>query len=86
MHTTVLGRRFYGNEVVYREDPRGRPYFWIGGAWPRIEHIEGTDCEAVRQGFVSVTPLGLDATHVAGLDHFRALYATENHSSSGGPA
>ena len=62
LKTTTLGKRFYGNEVVYREDPRGRPYFWIGGAWPRIEQVEGTDCEAVRQGWVSVTALGLDAT------------------------
>jgi len=59
---TNLGRRYYGNEVVYREDPRGKAYFWIGGAWPRIEQLEGTDCEAVRQGWVSITPLGLDAT------------------------
>lgn len=63
LKTTNLGKRYYGNEIVYREDPRGRPYFWIGGAWPRIDHVEDTDCEAVRQGWVSVTPLGLDATH-----------------------
>ena len=62
LKTTTLGRRFYTNEIVFREDPRGRPYFWIGGAWPRIEHVEGTDCESVRQGWVSVTPLGLDPT------------------------
>ena len=62
LKTTVLGKRYYGNELVFREDPRGRAYFWIGGAWPRIDNVEGTDCEAVRQGWVSVTPLGLDAT------------------------
>jgi 5'-nucleotidase len=73
VRTTSLGKRFYGNEVVHREDPRGRGYFWIGGAWPRIEHVEGTDCEAVRQGWVSVTPIGLDVTHhaeLATLTHF----------------
>lgn len=63
LRTTSLGKRFYGNEVVHREDPRGRGYFWIGGAWPRIERVDGTDCEAVRQGWVSVTPIGLDVTH-----------------------
>lgn len=73
VRTTSLGKRFYGNEVVHREDPRGRGYFWIGGAWPRIEHVEGTDCEAVRQGWVSVTPIGLDVTHhgeLAAMPHF----------------
>ncbi|MCC6623718.1 MAG: 5'/3'-nucleotidase SurE [Deltaproteobacteria bacterium] len=78
MHTTTLGRRFYGNEVVYREDPRGRPYFWIGGAWPRIEHIEGTDCESVRQGWVSVTPIGLDVTLTGALDHFRTWFTSDS--------
>jgi 5'-nucleotidase len=63
LRATTLGKRYYGNEVVFREDPRGRAYFWIGGAWPRIEEVEGTDCEAVRQGWVSMTPLGLDTTH-----------------------
>lgn len=72
---TRLGRRFYGNEVVYREDPRGRPYFWIGGAFPRIDRVEGTDCEAVRQGYVSITPIGLDVTAtdaLSALPHFDA--------------
>ncbi|MFO0751368.1 MAG: 5'/3'-nucleotidase SurE [Myxococcota bacterium] len=73
--TTTLGRRYYGNEVVHREDPRGRPYFWIGGAWPRMEHIDGTDCEAVRHGWVSVTPLGLDATHRPGLEHLTTHFS-----------
>lgn len=78
MHTTVLGRRYYSNEVVTREDPRGRSYFWIGGAWPRIEHLEGTDCESVRTGWVSLTPLGLDATNRVALDHFTTHYAAES--------
>lgn len=73
---TALGKRFYGNEVVHREDPRGRAYFWIGGAWPRIEHIDGTDCQAVREGWVSVTALGLDGTHLPAAAHL-ATHFTE---------
>ncbi len=71
---TTLGRRYYGNEVVYREDPRGKGYLWIGGAWPRIDHVEGTDCDAVREGWVSLTPIGLDATANAPLDLLRERY------------
>lgn len=77
LRTTVLGRRYYGNEIVYREDPRGRPYFWIGGAWPRIDHVDGTDCEAVRQGWISVTPLGLDATDAGVLGALGAHFTSE---------
>lgn len=74
MMATTLGRRYYGNEVVYREDPRGKGYLWIGGAWPRIEHVEGTDCDAVREGWISLTPIGLDATANAPLDLLRERF------------
>lgn len=58
---TRMGRRRYGESVVEKIDPRGRPYYWIGGA-----HVdtpaEGTDLNAVAEGWVSVTPLQLDLT------------------------
>jgi len=70
---TLLGKRHYQDEVDARTDPRGRPYFWIGGPGTRIDHIDGSDAEAVHAGFVSVTPLALDQTDHAGLVSVRAL-------------
>jgi 5'-nucleotidase len=59
-----LGRRTYGNEVVENRDPRGRPYYWIGGEGAVNEDIPHSDCNCVFQaGFVSVTPLHLDWSH-----------------------
>jgi 5'-nucleotidase len=60
---TRMGHRYYSNEVVQRDDPRGRSYFWIGGAHVHMPDIDGSDCNAVRDGYVSVTPLGDDLTH-----------------------
>lgn len=62
LRVTRLGRRFYANEMVVRDDPRGKPYLWIGGAHPEMQDVVGSDCNAVRDGFVSVTPVGIDAT------------------------
>jgi 5'-nucleotidase len=63
---TRMGRRRYGESVVEKIDPRGRPYFWIGGA--HIDtHADGTDLTAVAAGYVSVTPLHLDLTNHAAL-------------------
>jgi len=62
LRATRLGHRYYSNEVVERGDPRGRAYFWIGGAHVHMPDIEGSDCNAVRDGYVSVTPLGDDLT------------------------
>jgi 5'-nucleotidase len=71
---TRLGRRTYGNDVVEKTDPRGRKYYWIGGeGGARNEDIPGSDCNAVREGMASVTPLQLDATHDAVLVRLRSM-------------
>ncbi|MFN2291759.1 MAG: 5'/3'-nucleotidase SurE [Anaerolineae bacterium] len=59
---TRLGRRVYRDVLVERKDPRGRPYYWIGGEPPSGHADEGTDIWAMANGYVSVTPLHLDMT------------------------
>jgi 5'-nucleotidase len=59
---TRQGLRVYRDALVRREDPRGRPYYWIGGETPTGVAEAGTDFWALREGFVSVTPLQLDLT------------------------
>jgi len=59
---TRLGRRIYRDVLIKRLDPKGKPYFWIGGDPPGGEPLEGTDIGALAQGYVSVTPLNLDMT------------------------
>ena len=60
---TFLGRRVYRDQVEVRQDLRGRSYYWIGGPEENATDLPGSDCSAVRDGLVSVTPLGLDLTH-----------------------
>ena len=60
---TRLGRHTYNADVVEKEDPRGRHYYWIGGTG--YEHVKepGTDVTAVLdERCASVTPLMLDLT------------------------
>ncbi|MEN9800103.1 MAG: hypothetical protein RL653_3800 [Pseudomonadota bacterium] len=60
---TNLGKHSYGNDVIEKDDPRGRKYYWIGGTSFSHEDIPGSDCNAVfRDQLVSVTPLHLDLT------------------------
>ena len=59
---TTLGRRLYADDVSERRDPRGRPYYWVGGASAGHEHVPGTDCVAVAKGHYSITPMHLDLT------------------------
>jgi 5'-nucleotidase len=59
---TRQGLRVYRDELDRRLDPRGRPYYWIGGQAPTGVDEPGTDFGALRAGWVSVTPLQLDLT------------------------
>jgi 5'-nucleotidase len=69
---TSLGKRLYRDQVDVREDLRGRAYYWIGGPEERGEDVPGSDCEAVRSGLASVTPLHLDLTHRPALERMSA--------------
>lgn len=60
VRATCLGARLYDDSVVFRNDPRGREYLWIGGAEPRHTPVAGSDTDAYDAGEVSVTPLSLD--------------------------
>lgn len=62
---TRLGHRHKAEPVVRAQDPRGRPIYWVGAAGPEADAGEGTDFHAVRNGYVSVTPLQVDLTRHA---------------------
>jgi 5'-nucleotidase len=59
---TRQGLSVYRDELVERADPRGEPYYWIGGEAPTGHNEPGTDFEALADGWVSITPLQLDLT------------------------
>jgi 5'-nucleotidase len=60
---TRQGKRTYEGAVNETISPWGEVYYWIGGGVPYWEHGEDTDINAVREGYVSVTPLHLDLTN-----------------------
>lgn len=62
IRVTRLGLRVYRDALVRRDDPQGKPYYWIGGEAPTGVPEEGTDVGALNDGFVSITPVQLDMT------------------------
>jgi 5'-nucleotidase len=58
---TRLGRRTYDDQVVFRQDPRGQEYAWIGSAILSFQGHDPADSDtaAYRAGKVSMTPMGL---------------------------
>lgn len=65
------GQRIYRDELVKREDPRGIPYYWIGGEAPTGVEESGTDFGDIKAGYVSITPIQLDLTAYSLLETLR---------------
>jgi 5'-nucleotidase len=63
VRVTRQGRRRYHDELVERNDPSGKPYYWIGGDRPTgdVEEVD-TDVWAIAEGYISITPIHLDLT------------------------
>ncbi len=61
--STRLGHRHKAEPVVQSKDPRGKTIYWVGPAGAEQDAGPGTDFHAVREGYVSVTPIKIDLTH-----------------------
>ncbi len=70
LSVTRQGLSVYRDALVERRDPRGAPYYWIGGEAPSGVAEPGTDFWALQQGLVSVTPLQLDLTAIDHISDF----------------
>jgi len=69
---TRQGLRIYHDELERRVDPRGRPYYWIGGSAPTGVIEAGTDFGALKAGYVSISPLQLDLTARSMVEEMKA--------------
>jgi 5'-nucleotidase len=76
---TRQGLRVYHSRLDERIDPRGKPYYWIGGDAPTGVPERGTDVGALAEGFVSVTPLQLDLTAYRALTDLNTWHWDEPH-------
>ncbi|MFI4970476.1 MAG: 5'/3'-nucleotidase SurE [Lysobacterales bacterium] len=65
---TRLGRRHRSAPCVAQTDPRGRPIYWIGPPGEAADDGPGTDFNAVRDGYVSITPIHVDLTRFQALE------------------
>jgi 5'-nucleotidase len=62
IRVTVQATRNHVTSVGERHDPKGRPYYWIEEGQNEWQPHDRSDYQAVRDGYVSVTPLQPDLT------------------------
>ncbi len=62
---TELGIRMYGNDAHLHRNPRGEEYYWLGLhplSWQERKNGKISDFSAIKEGFISITPITLDFT------------------------
>jgi len=61
----------YKEQFDRRVDPRGRTYFWTGADFGCPDPHPDTDETALRDGFITVTPLHFNLTHAVMLEKMK---------------
>jgi 5'-nucleotidase len=71
IRVTKLGSRVFSESLKRMKDPWDRQIFWIGGGTITWTGDEDSDHAAVREGYLSVTPLHMDLTNYPLLETVR---------------
>ena len=82
---TRLGHRHRAEPTIRELDPRGRPMYWIGPAGAEQDAGPGTDFDAIRRGYISVTPIHVDLTRYQALDQVAGWIADLSVEKVTGP-
>ncbi len=74
---TCQGKTKFVEKYVKRTDPRGNTYYWIAGEVVEIEELDSADYSAVKNGYVSITPIHFDVTNYEYLTSLKRIGAAE---------
>jgi 5'-nucleotidase len=72
VRVTRMGRSRYIETFEERKDPRNNSYYWMDGEMVLLEEPAETDLNALEEGYVSISPLGIDLTRHAAMPHFQS--------------
>lgn len=62
VRVTRQGDSAYVEDFTVRKDPRGQPYLWLAGTYQMQDVDPDTDARALKDGYVSITPITFDLT------------------------
>ena len=69
---TKLGVHRYIDKFEKRSDLRGKDYYWFAGESMEYEDEESTDIVAVKQNYISITPIHYDLTNHSYLTNLKS--------------
>jgi 5'-nucleotidase len=56
------GKRIVNVNLTGRLDPKGRPYYWLGGERDNTADKPGVDVDLLHKGYITITPISMDMT------------------------
>lgn len=71
---TRMGRSRYNEVFHQRADPRGNVYYWMDGELEELGEGAGSDLQALKDGYISLTPIWFDLTHQAVIEDIRKTW------------
>lgn len=71
---TTTGHVSYNEAFKHAESNLGGEFFWYDGTPVKLPQMEGSDILAIREGFISLTPLKFDMTDYDKLDYFKTWF------------
>jgi 5'-nucleotidase len=84
IRATALGSREFSESLMHTQDPWGRRMYWIGGGQTAWSGRDDSDFLAVRDGYISVTPLHVDLTNYGLLEVVRGWKLGEEGTARDG--
>lgn len=80
---TRMARSRFAERFHRRTNPRGDLYYWLDGDLELLEPPDGTDIQALENGFISLTPIGYDLTQRTAMPRFESWTLSSRSNSTG---
>lgn len=71
---THQGKVRFKDIFIKRVDPRGREYYWMDGEYEVIPDDPDSDFTALRNGYISITPIHHDMTDYDSIQYFKDIF------------
>lgn len=73
VRVTRLSRNIWKDAYEKRVDPFGREYFWFAGDFETFDQGPDTDETAIKEGYVSVTPVSFNFTNTGAIEELKKM-------------
>jgi len=68
------GKRKIGDNLYEYKDPRGKLCYWVGNVKKEKHSVAGSDLQALKDGYIVITPLNLDLTNYVALNKYKESF------------